>query len=455
MKKLIVVVTLMYCSLLSYGINTNLGLKLEFGEETHNEIKIGFEHKKGNFLADMSATFLNDDKYQMDQWKDSFDYYYIIDKSYIGYSFSDGLSVKVGRIIQEDDVKTPYSLMVSSKKSSASGAEISYEDDKFFYKSRWFKLNENSAFGFPDRGGNYKVYGFKYKNWRVAYQDAVLYVGDTYEAEYFFSPAPVYLVNEITEHSSTPWEEDTNRQALMGCFVDKTEDNSYFYLQLLVDDMNANRVANPDDPQNPDKIAWSIGYKKEFSFGKLGFYHAGATKFTFEPYGGEDGDGNSTDTRYGYTYFPDNEYDGKGIDYEENYIGYKYGEDNMAFLVDYEVDYKEYNIINSFEVIFNGAKSPNNPWQEYKDYKKVAEGTKLLGNGPIEKKILYSIDVKKEIKKDLEIMAELEVGRVIHKMELVDVEEELRDENNKIKIFRPSNENSNLFKFGVGIKIKI
>ncbi|MBM7560252.1 hypothetical protein JOC61_002064 [Marinitoga litoralis] len=48
--------------------------------------------------------------------------------------------------------------------------------------------------------------------------------------------------------------------------------------QILVDDINVNRILAPNSFQNLDKIAWSLGGSLNTKFGKFGLYNVGATK---------------------------------------------------------------------------------------------------------------------------------------------------------------------------------
>ena len=69
-----------------------------------------------------------------------------------------------------------------------------------------------------------------------------------------------------------------------------------------------NAIFQPDSSQNPSKIAWSFGGTYNFSFGKMGFFHAGATKYTFQSSGNTEGDYN-----YGYNFYQSTTYSANGV----------------------------------------------------------------------------------------------------------------------------------------------
>jgi len=52
------------------------------------------------------------------------------------------------------------------------------------------------------------------------------------------------------------------------------------------------------------------------------------------------------------------------LEYVENYIGYKYGENNIAFLVDYANTFAGVQFGANLEYVISGSKSPANPWHE-------------------------------------------------------------------------------------------
>jgi hypothetical protein len=171
----------------------------------------------------------------------------------------------------------------------------------------------------------------------------------------------------------------------VGLFFDWREPLFYLYAQWLIDDISLDFLipeflrSTLGERKIPQKWAWSLGGYCDFPFGRIGFYHAGATKYTFER--------TNLSIPYEYAYYPATEYqlrDGTPLvlHYLDNYLGYKYGENNLAFLVDYTHRIGPIDFYASLEYVISGAKSPANPWHEYNSYKETGAYTLLL-DGPV------------------------------------------------------------------------
>ena len=140
-----------------------------------------------------------------------------------------------------------------------------------------------------------------------------------------------------------------------------------------------------------NKWAWSVGGHWDLPFGRLGFYHAGATKYTFAA--------TEDDKPYGYTYYPAVEYSLDDdmtdleavLDPQDNYLGYKYGENNLAFRLELShlprpllgADFKA-----ALEYVLSGSKSPANPWHEYAEPRTPASYTQMLDDPVLEHTIV-------------------------------------------------------------------
>jgi hypothetical protein len=127
-------------------------------------------------------------------------------------------------------------------------------------------------------------------------------------------------------------------------------------------------------------MAWSLGGRHDFPFGTLGFYHAGATKYTFEP--------SLVSYPYGYTYYPGTAYTLKDastmdLQYVDNYIGYKYGENNIAFRIDYGRRLGPIDFGAALEYVVSGSKSIANPWHDG-DFEDTNRETRLLDDDVLE-----------------------------------------------------------------------
>lgn len=439
MKRIIIkmIYLILSINILAFSGNLNLELKMD-NEKLKDKIEVELEHKKENFEFKLKLPFYNDGRYKFNEDKFYAGHYFMMKEGYTKIKLNNHLELKGGRFIQEDEINSPYSLYFSSEENSALSYEIKYEDDFFFYKSRWLGLNKNSDFDFIDRGANYKVYGMKFGKYRFGYQDIVVYTNEYFNIEYFLNPLPAYFVQEGNHSMDAPWNQDTNENSIMGFFVDRRTKKDYYYIQILIDDFNGNRFFDRESYQNPDKVAWSLGYKGNYKKGKLGIYTAGATKYTFEPMGNK-----GANTNYGYTYYPEVEYGSKEINLSENYIGYKYGENNLSFLVDYEKN----KIYNSIEYILNGSKSPANPWHKYLTWDEGGQGARFLDDDKLEKELKWNIGIKKG-----EWDFNLTLGKIWNKLKL---EEAGTEEENKIKIYRPSNKNENICEMKISKKIEL
>jgi hypothetical protein len=234
----------------------------------------------------------------------------------------------------------------------------------------------------------------------------------------------------------------------MGLFVEYNPERIYSYLQILIDDFNANAIFNPDSFQNPNKLAWSLGGRYSFNFGDIGFYHAGATKYTFQSYGND-----TTDEQYGYSFYPAVTYSANGvimpIELEDTYIGYYNGENNISFLADYDGTIKDIGIYASLELSLSGDKSPANPWGELNWY--TDEGTLLLDSDVLEKKLVLVSGASRALPEfglpDLTVSMSLELGYIWNVLELVDT---LDSDYTQIQYWSPSEDGAAVFSFSIG-----
>ncbi|BDU50548.1 hypothetical protein [Haliovirga abyssi] len=441
--------------------NLALALKLEikdmitYEKSSYNSTNFILNHSNENFSFYFDLDYINNDKYKFGEERYNFGYYHILNQGFFNIKLNKNVSVKLGRMYHNDVINTPYTLFISSEKQGISGIQIKYSDEKFFFETNWFQLNVLSDLGYPDRGANYRVYGINLSDeWRFGYQESVVYTGRSFDFNYFTNPIPAYMSQSFYNDTNAPWKQYTNENSIMGLFLDRKRKNDYFCSQLLIDDMNWDWIFSPKSKnQNPNKMAWSIGYKKAIkNIGKIGIYNAGSTKYTFEPMGNGTYD-KATNTQYGYTYYPDNKYYGNDLNYIDNYIGYKYGENNIAFLVDFEKEINKINLYTSFEYVVSGSKSPENPWHEYTNYSQGGEGTKFLNDKKLEKTLNFSLKLNKNMGK-YTLLGGVKLGRIINKLELKEIEEDKKTVGNNIRIYRPSDEIENSFELNIGIEYR-
>jgi hypothetical protein len=322
------------------------------------------------------------------------------------YYERDGLSLKLGQTPLEDIVDSPYSLFQNASGINALGAEIQYDKNGFFYRDRWISLNKSLRTSlytsssrdsggvtedlsiYDDRGAVLKTYGVQRGNFRLGFQDAIIFTGQSFDFFYFANPIPSIFAQYIAKAPGRPWSRsEGDHNTLMGFFADYDDGGRYFYAQILVDDINMNRFLNPSGKQNPDKIAWSLGGQIRNSLGVFGLYHAGATKYTFESAVGK---------YYSYTLYPGSLVLWKGtgspIAVEDTMLGYLHGENNLSLLATWAGVVQTIDLGASLELSISGAKSPANPWHEYDSLAEAGYGTRLLDDPLKEIKIVFGAE---------------------------------------------------------------
>ncbi|GAB6188585.1 hypothetical protein JCM30566_03240 [Marinitoga arctica] len=405
--------------------------------------KINHNYEGFNFLGELNA--YNDGKYKPSHGETYYNgFYFYMKNGGISIDF-DNYKLKFGRLQHYDIVDSPYSLYISSKGLSSIIMDFNYEDEVFFYETRYIELNRQSQLDYPDRGANFKTYGLKFGNFRFAYEESAVYVNTAFDIEYFLNLIPNFFVQYVNISSGKPWYHGYNANSIMGFMLDYKDKNQYYYGQILVDDLNTNRILAPDAYQNPDKIAWSFGGNIKTKYGNVGLYSAGATKYTFQP------SGDGINRYYGYTYYPavSYQYDGeKPILPEENYIGYYNGENNLAFMLTYINNLKNININSSIEYAISGSKSPANPWGEYATWTEGGQGTHFLDDEILENKYDFKVNIDYTVF-GLKIYNGINLRYTKNKLKLVDTEE---SDNYDMKLFKPSNKDEFYYNLNIGVE---
>lgn len=332
------------------------------------------------------------------------------------------VTLKAGRFRHYDVVDTPYSLFVNSEGLAANIASISYENTHFFFETRYIELNYNSSMntpgwpavdpmdptnkfsGFPDRGANLHIYGAKIGEMCFGFQDASVYSTRAFDWEYLVNPLPQYFIQYFRGTGGRPWATDLNDNYIMGAFWNWRRPGKFDLLaQVLVDDFSLFGIFGTTN--NPWKAALSLGGKFETGIGQIGVYAAAATKYTFEPVQ-MTGSGtvayNQNTQAYGYTYYPETRFDGdwitagfqgKEIGIEDNMIGYKYGENNLALEVNWKKDFSGYVLGSALEFRLAGSNSPANPYHDL--IVQPQTGTVWLDDPVLEKRITLNIQAAK------------------------------------------------------------
>jgi len=383
--------------LFQMGGGTELGLSDQFFSREF--VDFGYNSKYFAFVA--ATSFHQDHTYTPDPASTPngtlLNSYFLMDQG--GMIFRNRqMTFEVGRLEHHDVIDSPYALFISSQRNPAFLANFRYENNFAFYETRWIDLNERSAVttaafpsGFPDRGAQLKTYGIKINTMRFGFQDAAVYVGRWFDLEYFASPLPNYLIQYVKGTDGRPWSTGTDENDIMGFFWDwKATSDLYLDAQLFIDDIGILGAFNT--PNNPWKVAYSLGFKIKTDIGNFGFHHALATQYTFSM------TNDQVNTAYSWSYYPDTRYDsGAGVyrsmNLEDLMVGYYNGENNIAFRVDYDGRWFGLNFVSDLEFVLSGPKSPDNAWDEYLHY--PSPGTKLLDYSVLEKKFLFNLQVSK------------------------------------------------------------
>jgi hypothetical protein len=378
-------------------------------------IRMDFKTKHFNLIGDLIAN--NDGKYAaIKAWlpsDDFFGYYVFMNEGGLKFNLSN-FSLTAGRFKSYDVVDSPYSLFINSTGISANTLTFNYSGPHIEYQSKWIEFNSRSGvstpawddyhrrleqgyeylpvqttplspddttstphtLGFPDRGANYKTYALKVNDWRFGFLDAAVYTGRSFDYEYFLNPLPQYFIQYVKVAAGRPWTTGSNENDMIGFFWDiKKEKRWSAYAQVMLEDLDLgflNVITGEDTFSTlPWKWAWALGGRIHTRYGRFGFHHAGALKYTFGPIGSPEGTqaGDDAISAYGYSYYPETRYYGEdgalsSILIEDNMAGYKYGENNIAFQVDYQNTFRKFLVNAELELVLAGSNSPANPWHE-------------------------------------------------------------------------------------------
>ena len=447
-------------------------------DRVFDQVGVAAGYGLGIFGVAFDVMLINDDKYVPSQ-PYMFGHYFRLNEGMVSIS-PEPFHVRAGRIDHTDEVETPYSLFITSEDLPAVVADIEYDDDFFFYRTRWISLVRNWDFDHvvniyekdfeteppeddprvarrevvhpnqvqripSDRGANYKAYGLRFGDFRFGVQESIVYLDQEFYPEYFFSPLPMYFTQLVNTRGDTdqndegekPWTQERNENSFIGFFLDYRTPLSYAYFQFLMDDINLNSLAPGFDLRHPNKLAWSFGGRHRFDFGRLGFYHAGATKYTFEATRVSTSDEMFSVNPYEYTYYPTVAYGDNTLWYYDNYIGYKYGENNLAFMLTYDRSFAEFDLGGRLEYVVSGSKSPANPYHGQKD----AEGTELFGEPQAEHTVSLGAELARRVG-NWRLTAAPTIGYRFNQLELRNVDPDSADatqiDGAVPRVFRPS-----------------
>ena len=105
---------------------------------------------------------------------------------------------------------------------------------------------------------------------------------------------------------------------------------------------------------------------------------------------------------YGYSYYPETRFDydwqtsdfqARTIAIEDNMIGYKYGENNIAIQTDWKGKRAGFDLAANVEFRLAGANSPANPWHDLFD--NPLDGTHWLNDVVLEKRVMVGFSASR------------------------------------------------------------
>ena len=435
-KLITLIIFVFHVAMYAESINFSLNPSCDITQNTYKVVMKGM-YSSRYFQLGGNAYIANDNLYyDPTHYRFYFGGYFYVKEGFMRFKL-DKFTVKAGRFALKDFVDSPYSVFLSGAGISAPSILFSYSSENFFYRTQWILLSKNVPnFNHLDRGVVFKTYGIKIGRIRFAFQDSIVYANRLFDYEYFLNPVPSFLT-QYTLYAYKPFYQGWDDSSLMGFFLDCRLKELYLYAQILIDDLNMNRFYGGF--QNPDKVAWSLGGEVKTNAGTFGLYHAGATKYTFE----------SRASETGYVLFPESVVTVHGgtrtLLPEENYVGFKYGENTLSFLATYNNNLLGGELDSSLEYILSGAKSYNNPWQ---DLAACPEYTHLLDDPMIEKTLRFNVSYSKEIFEDFFINITLKCSKVENKLEA------LPAEDGGDYVLKPTNKNESNVSFTVGLSLK-
>ncbi|WP_448524027.1 hypothetical protein [Pseudothermotoga sp.] len=359
------IVVLVFCAVL-FGATFQIETELEYDfEKVSDSIKfrlivpfMGTEFvasggfRKDNIVTPPYSDFLKG-------------HYWYWDEGYFKYR-GQSIEVDVGAKQNKVGPGEFYNLFLSEKQFSYPTVRVllTGQTRRIFVETLWAGLRSFSTEEKPTKGLVYRRLSFlPLGGLEIGYQESVLFLNRYFDPYYYFVPIPIPAVQEFW-HLSAPWGVSSTQlddNSMIGGYVVLHDDLWRAYAEVLIDDINMNRFLSPESYQNPDKIAFLIGFSGRRDPVRFTIEVAGATAYTFER--------TRADTPYEYVFF-----EGTNYPIEKNMIGYKYGENNIACTIDFEYRFANWTFGLGWESVIFGTRTPSLPWHG----QSMPSGTKWL-----------------------------------------------------------------------------
>ncbi|WP_461767719.1 capsule assembly Wzi family protein [Pseudothermotoga sp.] len=234
-------------------------------------------------------------------------------------------------------------------------------------------------------------------NFEIGYQESVLFLNRYFDPYYYFVPIPIPGIQEFW-HLSAPWglnSSELDDNSMVGLYAKISDPLWSIYAELLIDDINLNRFLSPQSYQNPDKIAFLLGFSGKFGPTKLTVEFAGASAFTFQR--------THPERPYEYVMF-----EGEDYPIEKNMIGYKHGENNLACIMVFDYHLSDWTISLGWESVLYGTRTPSLPWHGGT----APTGTKWL-IGEIKSQHNLTFQVSRRFDKLFEFLTDVNLNGVV------------------------------------------
>ncbi|AEH50527.1 hypothetical protein [Pseudothermotoga thermarum] len=346
MKFLLVILTVFSISVFSFVFKFDGWIEYDFDQPTD-------QTKYGVVVPFMGTTFIASGGFRRDNivippYSDSlWNNYWYFDEGFFSYS-NEFLELEVGVKQHPVGPGEIYKLFVEEKGYSYPSIKSVGKIGRFRVETLWggIRLDDGAK---PAKAFNYRALVFSpIDGLEIAYEDSVLYLGRYFDPYYYFVPIPIPGIQEFF-HLNAPWYSYLNDNSMIGGWIKYSTENWKTYFELLIDDINMNRFLAPESYQNPDKIAFLVGFSGKSGPFRLTYEVAGATAYTFQR--------TVSNRPYEYVFF-----EGSNYPLEKNMIGYRHGENNIVCAIRFEYDEKPWSFKVELENVIHGTRTPDKPW---------------------------------------------------------------------------------------------
>lgn len=303
-------------------------------------------------------------------------------ESYVSLNFPT-FDARIGLLQLKEGIGRSYPLFISPNSSPYPAVSISWKPFKWMELKNDFVFIRQGFFGFSNNELSqipktlyYRRYALKpFDFLEFGLEDAILFLGRSLDLVYLFSFGPYQTIQWLRQGAG-PWHEKINDNGMIGLYFKFLPGNFKIYVDTLIDDVSHTLIGK--SYVHPYKLAWDTGMEYKLNKHLLYFEFAGATKYTFQ---------RTSQNIPPYQYV---RYENRpDIPLEYNMIGYKYGENSVAFNLGVELNFNGFKINPQYEYVALGKRDPDTPWHGADEVPAVKFS--LLDDEIIEKRHLISL----------------------------------------------------------------